>query len=78
MAKVTIVLEDTERGFTIHADFDQPGVPFEEMQANPTPSVAAGLIAVRILAAMAGEVEGGGSDDDGSPLSLAQLLDLEG
>lgn len=74
MAKVTIVLEDTESGFSIGANFDQPGVPSEEMEANPTLAVAAGLAAARMASMLADRIEGDATNDDGSPLAIESVL----
>lgn len=74
MAKVTLVFEDTEIGMTIDADFDQPGVPFEEMTKNPTLAVAMGLGALEIVKMFSPQIEGYAIDDDGSALAVEKVM----
>lgn len=74
MAKVTIVFEDTEYGMDIKGNFEQPGVPFDEMVASPTLAVATGLGALELAKMFSSRIEGTATDDDGSPLPFEKLF----
>jgi hypothetical protein len=70
MAKVTIVMTDLEDRLDIDADFNEPGKSYDEMVANPTQAVAAGLTLIAILQANAHSATGEIIDEYGNVVSL--------
>jgi hypothetical protein len=70
MAKVTIVMEDSEvdgkPSMEISGDFDQPGKSYDEMVADPTRAVASGLMLMSILCEQAASFKGYMRDEFGN------------
>lgn len=74
MAKVTIVIEDAEvdgqATVTIDSSFDQPGKSYEEMTANPTQAVSAGLLMIAMVCSEAQSFRGEMIDEFGNHATL--------
>lgn len=70
MPKVTIIIEDSPKGLEVHASFDEPGKTYEEMTANPSAAVAAGLAVIRGIQEASASYSGTLTDDDGTQRAI--------
>lgn len=66
MSKITIFIEDGIDGtIELDADFDNPGVSFEQCKSNPTPAEAIALMWIGMLASTSTPMVGKVIEEDG-------------